>query len=211
MSFLNYTTGIPDTPNDPSEDQPDMKINNDSNEAIWKIDHYGFNNNNGGLHKYVRMPYSAPGSIPPGLVPNEGTIYPKSVTSDGSARTQLFFTPDASTNQYQLTRTIATKFATFSTATVYDGTQPDVTGGWTFLPGGMLLQYGILANPTNNATIKYPVAFTSFAFITLGAVRNNTDDKTISVKDGSSTITQFQIIMSNSSLPTALYWHSIGK
>lgn len=55
MPNFNYITGVPDAANNPSDDQPDMKINNDSNELIWQVDHFGFKDNNGGKHKFTHL------------------------------------------------------------------------------------------------------------------------------------------------------------
>lgn len=208
MPNFTYTPGIPDGPNNPSADQPNMKTNNDSNASIWAVDHYGFNNNNGGWHQQSTYPRV---NVAATTTASQSAVYSKGVNSDGSTRTQLFCTPDNTGNEYQLTRTIAAKFTTFATITNYDVGHPTLLGGWTFLPGGMLLQYGFLPNPTNNAVITFPVSFTTFAFPTLGAVRNSTDDKMISIKDGTISVSQFQIILSGSNLPTGLYWQAVGK
>lgn len=205
---MAYVSNIPQ-PNDLlSESQGDILGNFQSANTTYGINHYPFDNatvGQIGKHKFVEMPVSA--VIPAGLIAGDGTVYAKTA----NAATQLFYSPDNSTNEYQLTRCIAASFASFSTFTVFDGTQPRVTGGWTFLPGGLLMQYGIITSPVNNDTIKLPVAFSSFCVPTITSVRSNTDDKTISVKTGSVTLSQFQITLSGSSLPTDMYWHVIGK
>jgi hypothetical protein len=53
MSNFTYTTGIPATNNNPSNDQPNMQTNNDNNALIWDVDHVGFNAANGGTHDQV--------------------------------------------------------------------------------------------------------------------------------------------------------------
>jgi len=52
---LTYTTGIPDTPNNPSNDQPPMKVNTNSINSIIQIDHSGFNDNDGGYHTIIHQ------------------------------------------------------------------------------------------------------------------------------------------------------------
>jgi hypothetical protein len=52
MSFT-YTQGIPATDDNPSDDQPDMQVNNDSNYSIWNVDHVGFNLTPGGYHTVI--------------------------------------------------------------------------------------------------------------------------------------------------------------
>lgn len=74
MSFQTYTTGIPDAPNNPSTDQPNMKVNNDSNSAIWLEDHYGFNDNLGGEHKQVTYSKLNIGDNVPGVPADPNSV-----------------------------------------------------------------------------------------------------------------------------------------
>lgn len=190
-----------------SDSQGDILQNFSAANTSFGINHYPFDNAtiNNGKHKFVGMPVST--VIPPGLIAGEGTVY----SQTANAASQLFYSPDASGNEYQMTRCINASFSSFSTNTVFDGTQPRVTGGWTFLPGGMLMQYGFLNAPTDNDTIKFPVAFTTFGMPLISPVRGDTKDKVVGIKTGSVTTTQFQIRLSGSDQPTGLYWHVIGK
>jgi hypothetical protein len=88
MNF-NYTTGIPATNNNPSDDQPDMDINTNSAAAIWEIDHFGFVNAMGGWHKVIRMPQIVGNTDPaPVISPTPaGQIYTRTVNGD----LQLFY------------------------------------------------------------------------------------------------------------------------
>jgi hypothetical protein len=52
---LSYNGDIPATPNNPSNDQPKMKINTNSIANWAKIDHFGFNDNNGGYHTIIHQ------------------------------------------------------------------------------------------------------------------------------------------------------------
>lgn len=131
MPVITYNLGIPDAPNNPSDDQPLMKTNTNSINQWNDVDHYTFSNSNAGKHKQVQMPV---GILPVGLVPSEGTLYTKTANSESA----LFYTPDASGNEYRMTRTVTASFATFGIA----------TNGWTFLPGGLLLKYGVIPNVT---------------------------------------------------------------
>lgn len=102
---------------------------------------------NNGKHTFVEMPIST--VIPSPLTGSEGTLY----TKTANAASQLFYTPDNSTNEYQLTRTISASFGTFSSAT-----------GWTYLPGGLLMQWGqatSVGTSLPNTTVIFPVAFTN--------------------------------------------------
>lgn len=64
MTF-SYTQGIPFRTDNPSDDQPDMKINNDSNYGIWQVDHHGFSPDVfGGQHIQNTYPGFASPSTP---------------------------------------------------------------------------------------------------------------------------------------------------
>lgn len=52
MTFT-FNTNIPAANNDPSVDQPDMLVNNQSTNSIIAVDHISFNTANGGQHKQV--------------------------------------------------------------------------------------------------------------------------------------------------------------
>ncbi len=50
---IPYNNNIPDAPNDPSADQPKMRTNTNSTDAIIAIDHYTFADAPAGQHKQV--------------------------------------------------------------------------------------------------------------------------------------------------------------
>ena len=56
MTNVTYNLGIPDADNNPSVDQPNMKVNNDAVNTLFSVEHYGFNNNLGGQHKKIIFP-----------------------------------------------------------------------------------------------------------------------------------------------------------
>lgn len=53
MTNVTYNLDIPDGPNNPSDDQPLMKVNTNAVNTILNVDHIGFNDNDGGLHQQV--------------------------------------------------------------------------------------------------------------------------------------------------------------
>lgn len=55
MPLSIYNRDIPDGPNNPSVDQPKMKTNTNSIDNLIGVDHFSFNDANGGLHKQVNM------------------------------------------------------------------------------------------------------------------------------------------------------------
>ena len=157
---------------------------------------------NNGKHTFIEMVNNA--GIPAGLSAAEGTLYTKAATGS-----QLFYSPDASTNEYKMTNVLASKFSTFGTSTPY---ATGMLGGWTFLPGGMILNYGFKSNPVDGDTITYarPYPAGSNMFITITAQRSNTADKVMSVLQGSEMLTEFKLILSGTSPPTGIWWQVIG-
>ena len=153
------------------------------------------------------MPVSS--VIPTPLAASEGTIYTKTVSA-----TELFYTPDNSGNQYQLTRTISASFANFGTNLSY-GTPPATftqKGGWVFLPGGLLLQYGFYGKTGGlgaSGTIQFPIAFTSPPFsITTALNRTSSGNQEMTINTvGTNSFT----FLSSSSASDGIYWQAIGN
>jgi hypothetical protein len=77
MPNFTYTTDIPDAQHNPSNDQPDMKINTNSINGIIDVDHYGFNTSGGptdekgGTHRQVTLTNMGP----PGLGQGDGVLF----------------------------------------------------------------------------------------------------------------------------------------
>lgn len=85
MSFT-YTTGIPATNNNPSDDQPDMLVNNDSVFNLINVDHQGFNLPHGGYHNSIHMNNQ---TSDPAATPGTFQLYSKLATYP--ADNMLFF------------------------------------------------------------------------------------------------------------------------
>lgn len=153
-----------------------------------------------GKHKFVEMPDQA--SIPAGLDPSEGTLYVK--VSNGTS--QLFYSNENSGNEYQMTRTNVADFPRFGVNAIAYVAGFD--GGWTFLPGGMLLQYGSSqGNVADNGVIPFPKQFTTGAFsILVTPFTNVPSERTFKVFGN--TTTQFQVRVNGGSTP--LFWMAIG-
>jgi hypothetical protein len=87
MGLISYTLGIPNGPDNPSNDQPNMKTNNDNIAAFVAIDHQPFDVNNSGYHTDVHMiPQS-----PPVAIGGIGQLFSQNVTVNSIVDTQLFF------------------------------------------------------------------------------------------------------------------------
>jgi hypothetical protein len=89
----------------------------------------------------------------------EGGLYTKDV---GAGVTQLFYRREGSGQEIQITSGITANSATFGNNTIYLANHE---GGWTYLPGGLIMQYGrYFTTVINTNVITYPIAFTSATY-----------------------------------------------
>jgi len=210
MTNFLYNTGIPAANNNPSTDQPDMQTNTDSTNAILNVDHFTFNNNNGGMHQQVQIVSqntipSAVNNTPVGLKNGAGTIYTKPL----GGPSDLFFTPDQSGDEYKLTNIDAVNFATFGTFTNYLA-PADQKGGWTFLPGGLIMQYGtrtFLATG-NTIAVTFPKSFTNIFNIQTTIFQNAGVTFIQGIKTQSLSGFNFTV---NTTGTVSFYWIAIGN
>lgn len=165
------------------------------------VNHVAMNSSGAGKHKFVEMPNQA--TIPVGLAASEGTVYCKAA----NGASQLFFTPGTSGNEYQLTRTNAANFAKFATNTAYVANH---TGGWTFLPGGLLFQYGLRSSPGSSGAITFPVAFGSAPYLITVSLYRTSGDHNVVINSGTPpTTTTFNYICDTGG-SAGVYWTAIG-
>lgn len=204
---MTYLPGIPLATDLLSVSQGNIKDNFTVANTVMGINHYPFDDGtaNQGKHKFVEM---LVGTLPAGLVSGEGTIYVKAAIS----RRELFYTNDASGNEWQLTSISNSSFATFGTGTNYSGSN---TGGWTFLPGGLLLQYGftqITSILPPQVTITYPRSFTTLFSIqvtprTSTTISGGNHDYDISSPGASTTDVSYDGYI----IGDRFYWVAIGS
>lgn len=85
MTFT-FSTAVPAPNNDPSVDQPDMLINNQSTDGILAVDHISFNTANGGQHKQVTFNNK---NVPVAQTDPQSVLYTNSGTA--SPVSQMFY------------------------------------------------------------------------------------------------------------------------
>lgn len=199
MTTYVYFPNVPNGPDDPADDQPQMQVNTGSISGIFSEDHIGFNDPNGGLHNKSR--YYRQLAIPAGLGALMGTVYTKTV----GGVTELFYTPDGSGNEYQMTATNSTNFA---------GKFGAFEPGWSFLPGGVLIQYGIdtVSTSSGGTIVTFPRPFkaatTPFSIV-LQMERNSSNVDVVYLVPGSASNTQFTM-RQTSSATRDINWIAIG-
>lgn len=194
MSSFIYNRNIPDGPNDPSNDQPDMKENTNSIDDWTKVtqDHYGFNVPFGGYHRYIHQPPQTT----PGNISGIGQTYTKTVGSD----VQLFYESGTGV-ETQLTGPNA------ASAT---------TNGYTWLPGGILLQWGRKTPIVSGGTVivTYPIPFPNAIFSVVASPRTSTSigGGTHDWDIGGVGTTTFNITANGNYVNSdSFYWTAIGN
>lgn len=137
MTF-SYYPNVPNGPNDPADDQPLMQVNAQSINNLIAVDHVGFNTANGGIHKVIHFSNQV---ADPGASAF-GQLYTKTV----NATNQLFYKTPAG-NVAQLTS---------------DLTPSPGQNGYTYLPGGIILQWGIRTMNLSGGSGTGVVNFSAF-------------------------------------------------
>lgn len=185
MSVFTYNDGVPSTNNDPSDDQPDMLTNTQSIKGIWGIDHYtfGVGVDIDGRHKQCSMANQTAPGIPTG---SDGVYY---VNNDVP-----MFQNTSNANNF-----IAT----------YTGTPTAASTGKTYLPGGILMQWGTVSSPGGSGTVNFSTAFSAIYNVQL-TIRRDVSSTTVGVYvDTAPTTALFKYIISSSG-SNSLFWIAIG-
>lgn len=158
MSFplIPYTNAIPAAANNPSADQPDMQSNTDAIDDLIDRDHYSFNTNFSGLHKQSRYVAQTTPTTDPGIL----ALYNKT----GSGGSELYMVRDnnAGTDVALTTSKIGAPIAS--------------TNGASWLPGGILIQWG-QATKTTGGTVTFTAAFPTAVFSVLVTVLENNNNR----------------------------------
>lgn len=194
---MAYQTTKPAPNDDLDVSVTDIQQNFLTANTVMDVDHYPFNNLTAtkGQHKQVQVVNQL--AIPPGLANGAETIYSKSISSGG----ELFFTRGSSGIEIQLTG---------------PGNPSATLQGFTFLPGGLLLQWGEITTPGSGPTsVNFPTPFPSgnAPFSITFTVRRTGASNAIAYYVNEAippTSTDFNYIGTTSG-SQFLYWMAIGK
>jgi hypothetical protein len=213
-----FQPSIPIGTNLLSVDYKNIQQNFQQLDTSFGVNHVPFSvTPNNGLHTFVQMPVQ---SVPTILM-GQGAVYTNTATAiSPTNQSQLFYTADSASKAYQLTRCSDANYTLFSTlVNNYNAVGTAYSGGWTFLPGGILMQYGLYnaggGGLGSSGTIKFPVAFTNNPYIVLPVLIAKTGGTgsvhTVSVISGTVNTTQFQWNLdSSTTAQTGIYWTAIG-
>ena len=87
MTNFPFDDGIPAANNNPSNDQPNLLINNQSTNGILNEDHISFEQDNGGTHRKMTFYQNATPLVPAGST--ESQIYPAQGVASTSSDTKF--------------------------------------------------------------------------------------------------------------------------
>lgn len=196
MTNYDYVNNVPNGPNDPADDQPDLLVNTQSISGILNQDHVGFKQNDGGTHK--RVTFSS------NNVPSTPVNPPQLFTQLVNSRPQLFWysgNSGASSTQYQQS-----------------------ANGSTFLLGGIILKWGQVTFPGGQLHLAGTVNFTStgnnfpnncYSVVTgliTSNVSNTESRNTVAINSPTTTSFDWNFnTNASSSIYTGFYWIAIGN
>ncbi len=194
-----YDPNIPSAGHAPKDDQPAMKTNATSIQDLIEVDHIGFDNNQGGAHNQCQISSqsSINGAIPSGLLGNGfETLYSSNTNTQG----ELWFVRGATPTGIQLT----------GPGTPIVGSS-NLSNGKTFLPGGVLLQWGSFTpgSATSTYNVSFPTAFPNFVYNVnfIGASAN-----TGFYLNGAPTESGFSAkTLSGNTSQSSIFWIAIGS
>lgn len=151
---FDYNTDIPNAPNNPSNDQPLMKVNTNSINSLIGIDHVGFSTNGSGIHKQVTLINEAA----PGLGDGAGVLYANLQNS----QSWPFWQNGAGTASQIISQ-------------VPTSTTVGPSSGYvTSLPGGLTVSAGFCTGVIDGATISILTSFTHILSLTMTPLQSST-------------------------------------
>jgi len=208
---MTFTPDLPISGDTLGSTRDRIRGNFQETSAVFAINHVGFNNLGKGKHIYLQMPeVTASGAGVPVTLANEAGFYSKNGANP--IEPNLWFRGQTNGYEYQLTNANQANNATFGTNTNYPAPVVNQNGGWTFLPGGLLLQYGNMtetAHDTNVGTpVFFPIAFTSFVSSITVTRRSNNSGTSYSVSN--QLLNKFNFV-SNGNSDQTFFWMAIGK
>jgi hypothetical protein len=197
MQF-NYFPNVPNAPDDPADDQPEMQVNTLSIYNLIGVDHVGFNNsfnaiaNSGGFHTVIHMTQQ---NAAPGAIGTIGQLWSQLATFNGVTDQALFF---ESGN------------GSITQLTTPGGTSLN-RNGFVFLPGGILMQWG-RANPPFPISVTFSPSFSATAYNIQLTPAANSGSVSATIQSGTISNTGFNIEVASVGSPTisSIHWLAIG-
>lgn len=201
---MTFSPNSPSTGDSLGSTRDVIRTNFQQIDVVNSVNHIAFNESDKGKHKFMQMPEQ--GSNPTTAV-NEGALVVRVGTNPAEAN--LFFRGESDGALYQLTRSDQTNQARFGMSS---STLPN---GWTFLPGGLILQWGSVTNPGTSGTVTFATSNINFPTavlnIQLQLYHNSSANESATIKqDDPPTTSLFKYRTTSSSANTVMKWTAIG-
>lgn len=204
---MSYQPGIPTGLVNLDEDYQNIQGNFQALDTVFAVDHVQFSNATAqkGYHTLIHFnpvsttvtnaPNNQPVSIPPAVTAGYGQLFSAQI-NDGLATDEVLYWRSGNGRLTQLIR----------------NTQPVASAnGYTFLPGGLLIQWGNF-NPNSSINVTFPIAFPSAVYnIQLTGSASNNSTFRNGVSTGTLTTTGFTWEGTLSSNWKPIYWLAIGN
>lgn len=210
MSIPNFVEGYPLDGSSLGSSKVQIRNNIDGTFQTLAVDHYDNNGNHGGVTGDAGTHYQAQfkeigGSSPPsGLSNGYGTVYSQAI----AGATELYFVRGNNPTGIQLTG---------------PGSPSAASNGYSFLPGGVLIQWGSVSaafSGGDEADVIFPLAFPNAVFNIQTtptynesvATPSNSGQCNVGFSINKIVLTKFRYrIITNSSAWRRFYWIAIGN
>lgn len=204
---MSYQPNIPTGLLDLSVDYLNIKNNFTALNNVFGVDHTTFDNatSNKGYHTVI---HAISQSGDPTQISGTGELYVKTVNSGGANDTALFFRTGTNGFVSQITSNLVPVVPA-----------ANVTNGYTYLPGGLVLQWGTVApNSNTTTTVTFSssggIAFPNYIYNVQVTRQRPTSDPGSSyefyIDNSTISKTQFQII-NRDGHSYGYYWIAIGN
>lgn len=190
---MSYNPNIPQPTDRPSASQSQMLINFGQANSIFGHDHVPFNDGtiaNRGKHTYVALVTQAADPTGANFSAGQMALYTKTI----SGVTQLFLR----------------RFG--NTPIQISNINPvGSTNGYSYLPGGMLLQWGLATANSGATVIPFTIAFSSSAYnVQITQIRTGSPGSIEPIVARTGTLTSTDFTAYNPGSPHDIYWTAIG-
>lgn len=199
---MTYTPDIPVIGDSLGGTRDRIRSNFQLIKSVFGQEHWTFGESDQGIHKRVVMPEATTsGSGIPGTNANAAGLYVDPGTNPAEAN--LWIRGENNGKKYQITTLNEANSGRFGKDS---STNPN---GWTFLPGGLILQFGKRTGPGTSGTVLFTTSNFDFPTVCLNVfISINSPSGTITYSVDSLAKTGFDYKLSAG--PTAFYWQALG-
>ena len=149
---MTFTPGEPQNAESLGSSKPKIRNNLDGLRASLAINHVDINDPNNGKHKFLQMPEQA---SDPATGTNIGGLYTAQSLAGATNFTNLFWKQETGGANQLLNQ---------GGFTALTGPLPTIvgTGGWSYLPGGLLINFGTVPAAADGASFIWPSNFAPY-------------------------------------------------